>query len=94
MNVSIDSNKTQDKFHKIYLKKIGHDYIVVPFEIGLYGFAAAFTLIIFTRLFAFIVGIFETFQVTINDFLTALWGFVFISFVTVIKHFRDMQKSS
>ncbi len=93
MNVSVDSNKTKEKVQKIYLKKIGRDYIVMPLEIGLYGFAAAFTLIILIRLFAFLVGIFETFQVTINDFLTALWGFLFISFVTVIKHYRDMQKS-
>ncbi|GEM_PF-1936462 len=92
MSVSIDSNKAKGKFDKFYLKKIGHDYVVVPFEIGLYGFAAAFTLIILTRLFAFVVGIFEIFQVTLNDLVTAGWGFLLISFATVIKHLRDVQK--
>ncbi len=92
MNLSIDSNKTKGKFDKLYLKKIGHDYIVIPFEIGLYGFAAVFTLIILTRLFAFVFGIFEIFQVTLNDLFTAVWGFFLISFAVVIKHLRDIQK--
>jgi len=60
-----------------------------PFISGLYGFAAFFTVLIFTKGMASILGFAEQYLVSSDDVLFSVLGFVlvfFIKFIDNIKH--------
>ena len=60
-----------------------------PFVSGLYGFAAFFTMLIFTKAITYLIGFTEQYIVNSEDLLFSILGFVLVFFIKLfdnIKH--------
>ena len=60
-----------------------------PFVSGLYGFAAFFTVLIFTKGITYLFGFTEQYIVSSDDVLFSILGFVFVFLIKlfdIIKH--------
>ncbi len=55
--------------------------ILSSINTGLYGFAIVMSIIIITKLLAFVAGTKEIFELNINDVTFSFWGFLVLSFV-------------
>jgi hypothetical protein len=75
---------TQKTTEQVYSEPIGSEtfmqnvktYLLNPLSTGLAGFAAFFTLIFLTKLFSYIIGTNDAFDVNIQDVIYSLTGFV------------------
>ncbi len=63
-------------------------FLFKPFVSGLYGFAALFTLVIFTKGIAYFLGFTEQYIVSSDDVLFSILGFVL---VFLIKQFDNIK---
>ena len=55
---------------------------------GLYGFAIVMTLLIFTKLLAFVAGAKEVFELSLNDVIFSFWGFLVLSFARFVTYYK------
>jgi hypothetical protein len=75
---------TENRTEQVYSDQIGSEtfmenvkiYLLNPLSTGLAGFAAFFSLIFLTKLFGYIIGTNEIFNVNIQDVIYSLTGFV------------------
>lgn len=75
---------TQNRTEQVYSEQIGSEtfmqnvktYLLNPLSTGLAGFAAFFTLIFLTKLFGYIIGTNDAFDVNVQDVIYSLTGFV------------------
>jgi len=75
---------TENRTEQVYSDQIGTEtfmenvkiYLLNPLSTGLAGFAAFFSLIFLTKLFGYIIGTNELFNVNIQDVIYSLTGFV------------------
>jgi len=75
---------TENRTEQVYSDQIGSEtfmenvkiYLLNPLSTGLAGFAAFFTLIFLTKLFGYIIGTNDVFNVNIQDVIYSLTGFV------------------
>ncbi len=75
---------TKDHSNPIIEQSIGREplkeniktYLLDPLSNGLTGFAAFFTLILLTKTFGYFLGSYESFNLSLNDVIYALTGFV------------------
>ena len=75
---------TENRTEQVYSDQIGTEtymenvkiYLLNPLSTGLAGFAAFFSLIFLTKLFGYIIGTNEIFNVNIQDVIYSLTGFV------------------
>lgn len=75
---------TENRTERIYSDQIGSEtfiqnvktYLLNPLSTGLAGFAAFFTLIFLTKLFGYLIGTNDVFNVNIQDVIYSLTGFV------------------
>ncbi|GBD90409.1 hypothetical protein BMS3Abin04_01126 [bacterium BMS3Abin04] len=88
MNIITESKSRHYKNNKISVKKFFRNFFTLPFEIGLYGFSAIFTVIVTVRILSYILKFQEVFRITINDLLFSLWGFIIFFLFTILKHFK------
>ena len=78
-------DSTQNRTTHVYNETIGSNkfvanlktYLLNPISNGLAGFAAFFTLILLTKIFGYLLGTYDTFNLEINDVIYSLTGFVF-----------------
>lgn len=54
-------------------------YLLNPLSAGLVGFAVFFSLIMITKLFSYIIGTNETFNLALSDVIYSLTGFLFVT---------------
>jgi hypothetical protein len=54
-------------------------YLLNPLSAGLVGFAVFFSLIMITKLFGYIIGTNETFNLALSDVIYSLTGFLFVT---------------
>lgn len=88
MNIITESKSRNYKDNKVPVKKFIRNFFTLPFEIGLYGFSAIFTVIVTFRILSYILKFQEVFRITINDLLFSLWGFIIFFLLTILKHFK------
>jgi hypothetical protein len=62
-------------------------YLLSPLYAGLVGFAVFFSLIFFTKLFSYILGINEVFSFGISDVIYSLIGFLFVTGTKFLEFF-------
>jgi hypothetical protein len=75
---------TENRTEQVYSDQIGSEtfmenvkiYLLNPLSTGLAGFAAFFSLIFLTKLFGYIIGTNDIFNVNIQDVIYSLTGFV------------------
>jgi len=81
----MDSTTQQNTQEEIYSQTVGSEtfkqnmktYLLNPLSAGLAGFAAFFTLIFLTKIFGYIIGTNEVFDLSVKDVIYSLTGFVF-----------------
>jgi biotin transporter BioY len=64
-------------------------FLIKPFVSGLYGFAAFFTVLIFTKGITYLIGFTEQYIVSSDDVLFSILGFVLVFLIKLfdnIKH--------
>lgn len=62
-------------------------YLLNPLSTGLAGFAAFFALIFLTKLFGYLIGTNEIFDLNIKDVIYSLTGFVFAAGAKFVEFF-------
>lgn len=78
---------TRDQSTHIYKESIVSDsfkqnlktYLLNPLSAGLVGFAILFSLILITKIIGFVIGTNETFNLSVNDVIYSLVGFLFVT---------------
>lgn len=76
---------TQNRATQSYTEVIGNDtlkeniktYLLTPISAGLAGFAALFSLMLMTKLFSYLLGINQEFDLGLNEVIYSLVGFIF-----------------
>ena len=63
-------------------------YFLLPFRGGLSGFAIFFSILIFTKLFAYVVGIHEIFEVDVEDVILSVIGFILMFLIRFLENFQ------
>lgn len=63
-------------------------YIVYPIKSGLYGFTLVFTIILIVKLFSFLIGTDEIFNLDLMDVMLSSMGFFFMSLIHILKNFN------
>ena len=90
---------TQTQSTEFYTETIGRNhfvenlktYFLNPLSFGIAGFAAFFSLILFTNLFNYIFGISESFSIEMNDVIMSLTGFVFAAGAKFLEFFSKEE---
>ncbi|MBK7104720.1 MAG: hypothetical protein IPH62_05500 [Ignavibacteriae bacterium] len=88
---SIRENQTSE----VYTETIGTNnsvqniktYLINPLSMGLAGFTAFFSLIVFTNLFSYLFGMSDSFSLEVNDVILSLTGFVFAAGAKFLEFF-------
>lgn len=80
-NETIFDNKSQ------FLSSV-KKYIVYPIKSGLYGFTLVFTIILIVKLFSFLIGTDEIFNLDLMDVMLSSMGFFFMSLIHILKNFN------
>jgi len=62
-------------------------YLLNPLSTGLVGFTAFFSLILFTKLFSYFLGINEDFSLGLNDVIYSFTGFIFAAGAKFLEFF-------
>jgi len=86
---------TRNQTEQVYTETIGANifyqnlktYLLNPLSTGLAGFAAFFTLIFLTKLFGYLIGTNEIFDLNIKDVIYSLTGFVFAAGAKFVEFF-------
>ena len=73
----------------IYLASV---YLLQPFKAGLYGFAAFFTVLMFTRALTTLFGLVDNFVVSVDDVYFSLLGFVLVFVIRMLENVRIFSK--
>ena len=73
----------------IYLASV---YLLQPCKAGLYGFAAFFTVLLFTRVLTTLFGLVGNFVVSVDDVYFSLLGFVLVFVIRMLENFRTFSK--
>ncbi len=89
----------QNQSSEVYTRTVGESnflknlkiYLITPLSLGLGGFATFFSLIIFTKLFSYILGISDTFSLDLNDVILSLTGFVFAAGSKFFEFFSNEE---
>jgi len=68
----------------LFLKR----YFLTPSSAGIMGFAAFFSLILFTKLFSYVFGINSEFSLGIADVFNAAIGFVLVFSYKFLENFK------
>lgn len=63
-------------------------YIVYPLKSGLYGFTLVFSIILIVKLFSFLIGTDEIFNLDLMDVMLSSMGFFFMSLIHILKNFN------
>ncbi|MFZ1292131.1 MAG: hypothetical protein WAR79_18700 [Melioribacteraceae bacterium] len=90
---------TQNQTSEIYTETIGTNnlvnniktYLINPLSMGLAGFTAFFSLIIFTNLFSYLFGMSDSFSLEVNDVILSLTGFVFAAGTKFLEFFSKEE---
>ena len=62
-------------------------YLLNPLSTGLAGFAAFFSLILFTKLLSYFIGINDDFNLGLNDVIYSFTGFIFAAGAKFLEFF-------
>jgi hypothetical protein len=63
-------------------------FFLQPVKSGLYGFAAFFTVLIFTKIFWYVLGFRDIFSVSTDDVALSLLGFVIVFLFRIVQNFK------
>ena len=66
-------------------------FLLQPFKTGLYGFAAFFTVLIFTRGITVLFGFIDYYLVTIDDVYFSLLGFVMVFLIKLLENIKSSK---
>lgn len=64
-------------------------YLINPLSMGLAGFTAFFSLIVFTNLFSYLFGMSDSFSLEVNDVILSLTGFVFAAGAKFLNFLKE-----
>jgi len=90
MKMRSDNQSTEVYTTSIGRNNFAHDfkiYFLNPLAAGLAGFSAFFSLILLTKLFSYLLGMNETFGLSLNDVIYSLTGFVFAAGAKFLEFF-------
>ncbi len=71
------------------LKNLLLKFLWLPFKSGLGGFATFFSVLLFTKFFAYLIGAQDTFEIDFGDILLSSIGFVLMFLIKFLENFRD-----
>ena len=63
-------------------------YIISPIKAGLYGFTLVFSIILIVKLFSFLIGTDEIFNLDLMDVMLSSMGLFFMSLIHILKNFN------
>jgi len=66
-------------------------FLLQPFKTGLYGFAAFFTVLIFTRGITVLFGFIDSYIVNIDDVYFSLLGFVMVFLIKLLENIKNSK---
>jgi hypothetical protein len=64
-------------------------FLIKPFVSGLYGFAAFFTVLIFTKGVSYLIGFTEQYIVSSDDVLFSILGFVLVFMIKLFENIKN-----
>ncbi len=68
-------------------------YVFQPCKAGLYGFAAFFTVLIFTRGATVLFGFVKNYNIDVDDVTFSLLGFVLVFLIKVLENIKERNKA-
>lgn len=91
----MDTTTQQNTQEEVYSQTIGSEtfkqnmktYLLNPLSAGLAGFAVFFTLIFLTKIFSYMIGTNEVFDLSVKDVIYSLTGFVCAAGVKFFEFF-------
>ncbi len=71
------------------LNELISKFVFSPLKAGIGGFAAFFTILILTKLFAYLMGIQNIFEVDVYDLLLSTIGFILSFLIRFLENFKE-----
>lgn len=68
--------------------KVIHNYLLSPIKSGLGGFAGFFSILIATKFLGYVIGTQPVFEITMDDVLLSLIGFLLIFLIRLLENIR------
>jgi len=68
-------------------------FVFQPCKAGLYGFAAFFTVLIFTKGVTVLLGFVKNFSIDVNDVTFSLLGFVLVFLIRILENIKERNKA-
>lgn len=66
--------------------------LLQPAKAGLYGFAAFFTVLIFTQGITVLFGFMDNYVITINDVYYSLLGFIMVFLIKLLENIKSSKR--
>jgi len=77
-----------DSADKNLIFKVIHTYFLSPVKSGLGGFAGFFSILIATKFLGYAIGTQQIFEITIDDVLLSLVGFLLIFLIRLLENIK------
>lgn len=64
-------------------------FIIAPFKSGLAGFAAFFSILVFTKALGYMLGTQTTFEIVLDDVFLSAIGFVLVFLIRLLENVKE-----